>query len=70
MYVSGGSAEDHVGGKKKDRESDGRLQPALLLMSENITEMVREKCPFLLLFFLPPEYNDIIKEQCNSKLYI
>lgn len=42
VYASGGSMEDHVGEKRKDRESNGRLQPALLLMSEKITEMVRK----------------------------
>lgn len=32
--------EDHVGGKKRDGELDGRLQPTLLLMSGKMTEMV------------------------------
>ncbi|XP_068167281.1 leucine zipper putative tumor suppressor 2 homolog isoform X2 [Antennarius striatus] len=30
--------EDHAGGKKRDGESDGRLQPKLPLMSGNVTE--------------------------------
>lgn len=32
--------EEHLGGKKREGESDGRLQPKLLLMSGNMTERV------------------------------
>ncbi|XP_042344769.1 leucine zipper putative tumor suppressor 1 [Plectropomus leopardus] len=38
VYHRGGSMEDHAGGKNKDGESDGRLQPKLLLMSGKMTE--------------------------------
>ncbi|XP_070761041.1 leucine zipper putative tumor suppressor 1 [Enoplosus armatus] len=38
VYHRGGSMEDHAGGKKRDGESDGRLQPKLLLMSGNMTK--------------------------------
>ncbi|XP_070820200.1 leucine zipper putative tumor suppressor 1 [Chaetodon trifascialis] len=38
VYHRGGSMEDHAGGQKRDGESDGRLQPKLLLMSGNMTE--------------------------------
>ncbi|KAM8759541.1 leucine zipper putative tumor suppressor 1 isoform 1-T4 [Acanthopagrus schlegelii] len=34
----GGPMEEHAGGKKRDGESDGRLQPKLLLMSGKMTE--------------------------------
>lgn len=60
VYHRGGSMEDHVGGKKKNRESDGQLQPTLLLMSEKMTEMVRQM-PISSLI-LPPKYIEIIKE--------
>ncbi|XP_034727155.1 leucine zipper putative tumor suppressor 1 [Etheostoma cragini] len=36
----GGPMEDHAGGKNQDGESDGRLQPKLLLMSGNMAERV------------------------------
>lgn len=32
--------EDHAGEKRKDGESDGRIQPTLLLMSGKMTEKV------------------------------
>lgn len=38
VYHRGGSMDDHAGGKKKDGESDGRLQPKLLLTSGKTTE--------------------------------
>ncbi|KAM3611743.1 uncharacterized protein V6R79_023497 [Siganus canaliculatus] len=37
-YHRAGSMEDHAVRKKKDGESDGRLQPKLLLMSGNVTD--------------------------------
>ncbi|XP_034397087.1 leucine zipper putative tumor suppressor 2 homolog isoform X2 [Cyclopterus lumpus] len=38
VYHRGASMEDHAGGKNRDRESDGRLQPKLLLMSGKMTD--------------------------------
>ncbi|XP_019131476.2 leucine zipper putative tumor suppressor 1 [Larimichthys crocea] len=38
VYHRGGSMEDHAGGKKRDGESDERLQPKLLLTSGKMTE--------------------------------
>ncbi|XP_059194023.1 leucine zipper putative tumor suppressor 1 [Centropristis striata] len=37
-YHRGGSMEDHAGGKNRDGESDGRLQPKLLLMSGKMND--------------------------------
>ncbi|KAM7017881.1 leucine zipper putative tumor suppressor 1 [Tautogolabrus adspersus] len=37
-YNRGGSMEDHAVEKNKERESDGRLQPKLLLKSGNMTQ--------------------------------
>ncbi|XP_074494401.1 leucine zipper putative tumor suppressor 1 [Sebastes fasciatus] len=38
VYHRGGSMEERAGGKNRDGESDGRLQPKLLLMSGKKTE--------------------------------
>ncbi|XP_044053989.1 leucine zipper putative tumor suppressor 1 [Siniperca chuatsi] len=38
VYHRGGSMEDHAGEKNGDDDSDGRLQPKLLLMSRKMTE--------------------------------
>ncbi|XP_049434146.1 leucine zipper putative tumor suppressor 1 [Epinephelus fuscoguttatus] len=38
VYHRGGPMEDHAGGKNREGESDGRLQPKLLLMSGKMTE--------------------------------
>lgn len=35
--------EDHAGGKNRDGESDGRLQPKLLLFSGQMTNRVSKK---------------------------
>lgn len=56
--------EDHVGGKKRDGESDGRLQPTLLLMSGKMTEMVSKHAHFFS-HALPQKYNEILKKQFN-----
>ena len=52
--------EDHASGKNRDGESDGRLQPKLLLMSGKITEKV-SYC--FLSYALPKRYDSILKEQ-------
>ncbi|KAA8592383.1 hypothetical protein FQN60_017838 [Etheostoma spectabile] len=39
-HYRGGPMEDRTGGKNRDGESDGRLQPKLLLMSGNMAERV------------------------------
>ncbi|XP_051278876.1 leucine zipper putative tumor suppressor 1 [Dicentrarchus labrax] len=38
VYHKGGAMEDHTSGKKRDGESDRRLQPKLLLMSGKMTD--------------------------------
>lgn len=48
--------EDHVGEKKRDGESDGRLQPTLLLMSGKMIEMVSKHAHFFS-HALPQKYN-------------
>lgn len=45
--------EEHAGGKKRDGESDGRLQPKLLLMSGKMTERVSNMPTTSSLMLLP-----------------
>lgn len=54
VYHRGGSMEERAGGKNRDGESDGRLQPKLLLMSGKKTERVSRR-PIVASFMIHPK---------------